>query len=246
MFQQQRIGHRIDHDPRHDRHVQIGKGVASNQPRLTMVLNMPGAADRAEIEIKPPHQRRTAKSNRKRHGGSTAHFKAKESRSDHNDAFAKCDNNKQGAALGHMAAGNVPVGCCRAAEPGNREHRHRAEVFDPQRQQPPRQPLLIAAQHADRPEHGGNRKPDRDPHHIAGIRRVFTREHRCHAQRPAKLQRDITCREQRRTGGKAFRHRNRHQQAQHHQDQHHQADGEPIGVGPVGCPGGEHPGPPQR
>ncbi len=200
----------------------------------------------ADVEIDPPHRDAADEGGQEREQGRQAPAQPGEGGAGDQDRLAQGDDHEQAAALGHVAALDVPIGGGRAAEAGRPEALRRAQIFDAQGDQPAGQAELVMGQAAGQPEQARQAEPQRDPDEVAVVGGAVRTQGPEHEQAAPDLHRDIGEREGQAALVERARDRAGQDQAGQHQAEQHEPDRDALGIDPVGDPAGVDPDPPDR
>ena len=130
MLQHEFIGHRRDDDAGDDRQMQVGIGEPRQPPRLARIRNQLGTRLGALVEIDPPHRERADKGRQEGRDHFGGPGQIGKCRAGHDDGFPERDDDEPRAALGHMAALDVPVRDRGRAIVRYPEPRRGRDVFD--------------------------------------------------------------------------------------------------------------------
>ena len=103
------IGDGQNDDPRDNRNMPIGERLPRDQPRHLVLFDVLRAALCPDIEIEPPHRKRTQESVQQRQIQSGLPLGGRIGCAGDHQPFAQRDDDEQPAALGHMATRDGPI-----------------------------------------------------------------------------------------------------------------------------------------
>src|SRR6185369_4693027 len=136
---------------------------ARRSARIAGMLDAMLRAFGAAIEIQPPHDDAAEHGAEECDQGRCIPRELGEGCAGYEQGFTERDDDEQRAALGHVAAIDVPVRDGGSAETGNPEQRPGTDELDSERQRPPRESHTRLRQATDDPAGAGDREPDADP-----------------------------------------------------------------------------------
>ena len=240
------IGDGGKNDAGDDRHVQIGVGEPRQPAGFGGLRDLLGARLHALVEVDPPD--RNAARQRREKGRDVLDRPRQfgEGRALDHEGLAECDDDEQRAALGHVAALDGPGFDGGEAEARRPEAHRCGDVFDGERGDPEIEPVLALGEAAENLQHRGQAEPGQDADGVVADRRAM----RGRCQQPergaADLHRRIGDRKPEPALLECLGNGGGQHEAAEHQEEEQDADRRPVGVEPVGHPGGVNPHPPYR